>query len=109
MLSFQDQSELQVVIKILDIDDHLPEFDNTNMTIGVRLNVPVDTVIATVKATDKDPDALPIDYKIINMTFESPIKSKSSNNITDVIVLNNVTGEMKIMKNLIHYADGIFR
>ncbi|XP_039748897.1 cadherin-23 [Pararge aegeria] len=104
-----DPSEIQVVIKILDIDDHLPEFDNTNMTIGVRLNVPVDTIIATVKAVDKDPEALPINYKIINMTFESPIKSKSVNNITDVIVLNNVTGEMKIMKNLIHYADGIFR
>lgn len=79
------------------------------MTVGVRLNVPVDTVIATVKAVDKDPDALAIDYKIVNMSFESPIKSKSLSNITDVIVLNNATGEMKIMKNLIHYADGIFR
>lgn len=97
------------MIKILDIDDHLPEFDSSNMTIGVRLNVPVDTVIATVKAIDKDPDAMTIDYKIMNMTFESPIKSKSSNNVTDVIVINNATGEMKIMKNLIHYADGIFR
>ncbi|XP_050342547.1 cadherin-23 [Nymphalis io] len=104
-----DPTEIQVVIKILDIDDHLPEFESTNMTIGVRLNVPVDTVIATVKAIDKDPDALIIEYKIINMTFESPIKSKSSNNVTDVIVVNNVTGEIKIMKNLIHYADGIFR
>lgn len=97
------------MIKILDIDDHLPEFDSSNMTIGVRLNVPVDTVIATVKAIDKDPDAMTVDYKIINMTFESPIKSKSYNNVTDVIVINNATGEMKIMKNLIHYADGIFR
>ncbi|XP_045446649.1 cadherin-23 [Melitaea cinxia] len=104
-----DLTEIQVVIKILDIDDHLPEFESSNMTIGVRLNVPVDTVIATVKAIDKDPDALSIDYKIINMTFESPIKSKSSNNVTGVIVINNATGEMKIMKNLIHYADGIFR
>ncbi|XP_072941019.1 cadherin-87A [Epargyreus clarus] len=104
-----DPSEIQVLIKILDIDDHLPEFESANLTVGVRLNVPVDTTIATVKAIDKDPDALPIDYKIVNMSFESPIKSKSLNNITDVIVLNNVTGELTIMKNLIHYADGIFR
>ncbi|XP_068630269.1 cadherin-87A [Battus philenor] len=104
-----DPSEIQVLVKILDIDDHLPEFGSQNLTIGVRLNVPVDTDIATVKATDKDPDALPIDYRIVNMSFESPIKSKSLNNLTDVMVLNNVTGELKIMKNLLHYADGIFR
>lgn len=97
------------MVKILDVDDHLPEFESSNMTVGVRLNVPIDTIIATVKAVDKDPDALPIVYKIVNMSFESPIKSKSLSNITDVIVLNNSTGEMKIMKNLIHYADGIFR
>ncbi|KAL0840760.1 hypothetical protein ABMA28_015943 [Loxostege sticticalis] len=104
-----DPSEIQILVKILDVDDHLPEFESSNMTVGVRLNVPIDTIIATVKAVDKDPDALPIVYKIVNMSFESPIKSKSLSNITDVIVLNNSTGEMKIMKNLIHYADGIFR
>lgn len=107
--TFQDPSETQVLIKIIDIDDHLPEFERTNMTIGVRLNVPIDTVIGNVKATDKDPDALPIIYNIVNMTFESPIKGKSLNNITDVIILNNSTSDLKIMKNLIHYADGIFR
>lgn len=79
------------------------------MTVGVRLNVPIDTVIATVKAVDKDPDALPIHYKFVNMTFESPIKGKSLNNVTDVLTLNNLTGDIKIMRNLIHYADGIFR
>ncbi|CAG9785326.1 unnamed protein product [Diatraea saccharalis] len=104
-----DPTEIQILVKILDVDDHLPEFDSANMTVGVRLNVPIDTVIATVKAIDKDPEALPILYTIVNMSFESPIKSKSLNNITDTITLNNVTGELKIMKNLIHYADGIFR
>ncbi|XP_049865838.1 cadherin-23 [Pectinophora gossypiella] len=104
-----DPSEIQVLIKLIDIDDHLPQFDTVNMTIGVRLNVPIDTMIASVKAIDKDPDALAIDYKIVNMSFESPIRTRSISNITDVIILNNVTGELKIMKNLIHYADGIFR
>lgn len=98
-----------MLIKVIDIDDHLPEFGNINMTIGVRLNVPIDTSIATLKAVDKDPDAIAINYITVNMSFESPIKSKSLNNITDVIVLNNITGELKVMKNLIHYADGIFR
>ncbi|XP_045493126.1 cadherin-23 [Colias croceus] len=104
-----DPSEIQIAIKILDIDDHLPQFDTTNVTIGVRLNVALGTTIALVKAIDKDPDALPIDYKIVNMSFESPIKSKSLNNVTDVIVVNDTTGELRIMMNLIHYADGIFR
>ncbi|CAH2991920.1 unnamed protein product [Chilo suppressalis] len=102
-------SEIQVLIKVLDVDDHLPEFESANMTVGVRLNVPIDTNIATVKAIDKDPEALPILYTIVNMSFESPIKSKSLSNVTDTIELNNATGELKIMKNLIHYADGIFR
>ncbi|KAI5631942.1 cadherin domain-containing protein [Phthorimaea operculella] len=104
-----DPSEIQILIKLIDIDDHLPEFESLNMTVGVRLNVPIDTNVATIKAIDKDPDALPIRYEIVNMTFESPIKSKSSSNISDVIMLNNETGELKIMRNLIHYADGIFR
>ncbi|KAI8428429.1 hypothetical protein MSG28_007246, partial [Choristoneura fumiferana] len=42
-------------------------------------------------------------------TLQSPIKARSSNNVSDVIVLNNATGDLRIMKNLIHYADGIFR
>lgn len=104
-----DPSEIQVMVKIIDIDDHLPEFGSVNMTVGVRLNVPIDTLIATVKAVDKDPDARPINYSIVNITFESPIKGKSLNNITDVILLNNATGDLRIMKNLIHYADGTFR
>ncbi|XP_047515658.1 cadherin-23 [Pieris napi] len=104
-----DPSEVQVAIKVLDVDDHLPQFETTNMTIGVRLNVAIDTTIAIAKAIDKDPDALPIDYSVVNVRFESPIKSKSLDNITDVIVINNSSGEMRIMKNLIHYADGIFK
>lgn len=70
--------------------------------------MPVDTTIATVKATDKDPAAMTLDYKIVNVTFESPIK-KNYSNANEVLGINNVTGELKIMKSLIHYADGIFR
>lgn len=58
---------------------------------------------------DKDAEALPIDYRIVNMSFESPIKSKNEHNITDVMSLNKDTGELRIMKNLIHNADGTFR
>ncbi|XP_041976287.1 cadherin-23 [Aricia agestis] len=104
-----DLTEIQVVIKVLDIDDHLPEFESANMTVGVRLNVPVDSIIARVKAVDRDADAKPIRYEIVNISFESPIKSRSVENVTDVIGVNNVTGDLKIMKNLIHYADGLFR
>lgn len=104
----QDPSEIQVLIKLTDIDDHLPEFGSPNITIGVKLNVPIDTTIATVKAMDRDPESLPIDYKVVNISFESPIQ-KEYNNITEVLTLNNMTGELRIMKNLLHYADGIFR
>ncbi|KAG7299357.1 hypothetical protein JYU34_016291 [Plutella xylostella] len=103
-----DTSEIQVVIKINDVDDHLPEFESPNITIGVKLNVPIDTLIGKVKATDRDPEALPINYEIVNITFVSPIQ-KEYKNISQVVVLNNMTGELRIMKNLMQYADGIFR
>lgn len=77
--------------------------------MGVRLNVPIDTVIGTVKAIDRDPESLPIDYKIVDISFKSPIKSLNDSNLSDVISLHNITGELRIMKNLLHYADGIFR
>ncbi|GBP73902.1 Cadherin-23 [Eumeta japonica] len=104
-----DPAEIQVLVKVKDIDDHLPRFMSTNLTVGVRLNVPIDTGIATIKATDEDPEAPPIDYAIVDVTFHSPIRGKSQENVTEVMILNKASGELKIMKNLIHYADGTFK
>lgn len=65
----QDPSEIQVLIKVIDIDDNRPMFVKDNVTIGVRLNVPVDTSILNLEANDIDPDALPIQYDILMANF----------------------------------------
>lgn len=107
-----DLSELQILIKVIDIDDHLPEFEIKDQTIGVRLNIPVDTHIVTVKAIDDDPDALKIDYSLKNVTFVPQYyvrdRSKFSKNLTDLFSLNRETGELKTIKYLSSFVDGYF-
>lgn len=64
-----DPSEVQILIKIQDIDDNLPQFKQHNVTIGVRLNVPIDTLVTSIEATDLDETAAPIKYHILNTSF----------------------------------------
>ena len=66
--------EMQVKIIVQDIDDNSPMFLPTyqNMTLGVRVNAPVYTEITTLKAVDPDPDASPISYNLLNVTFFRP-------------------------------------
>ena len=65
---------MQIKIIVKDIDDNMPRFlpSNYNMTLGVRVNAPVYTEITTLKAVDPDPDALPVQYNLLNVTFLRP-------------------------------------
>lgn len=106
-----DMSEVQVLIKIVDIDDHLPEFVEKSPSIGVRFNVPVDTSLISIAALDKDPDALPISYAISNVTFETQFYKSdnlSTGDFGELFFLNNVTGEVRTAKSLSNYVDGFF-
>lgn len=104
-----DPSHIQVLIKVEDLDDNIPEFVGGNVTVGVRLNVAPHTAVVTLRAADADPGAAPLRYLLAAASFQSPIQEKSLSNVSDVFSLDNVTGELKIVQNLIHYADGIFR
>ena len=63
--------EMQVKIIVKDIDDNLPRFLPSfhNMTLGVRVNAPVYTEITTLKAIDPDPEALQVQYDLLNVTY----------------------------------------
>lgn len=110
--SAYDLSEIRVHIKVIDIDDHLPQFDEKDQTIGVRLNIPIDTHILTVRATDDDPDSLPIMYSIQNVTFVPQYYKKDSSklqlNLTQLFTLNTENGELKTIKYLSNFVDGYF-
>lgn len=107
----KDLSEMEVHVKIIDIDDHLPEFIDKNPSFGVRMNVPVEYTLTNVKAIDKDPDAQPLFYQIVNVTFIPQFYKRDNSsieNVKDLFILNNATAELRTAKNLADFVDGYF-
>lgn len=105
--SKQDPTERQVLIRIIDIDDNRPLFKKENFTIGVRLNVPIDTSLITLEAHDADADALPLKYNMGQASFISLVdQSMSKRSIPPPLSLNNETGEIRTTGPLSNYADG---
>lgn len=103
----QDPSERQILVKILDIDDNKPKFKKENVTLGVRLNVPIDTGLITLEAFDADSDALPINYSTGKASFTSLVDpSMSKREIPSHLSLNPQTGELRTTGSMTSYADG---
>lgn len=107
-----DPSEIQIVIKVLDVDDHLPKFETMEPVIGVRLNIPIDHSISTTQAIDEDPDALPIDYSIQEIEFVPQFYRRDNSTPENLLLtyfsLNNLTGELRTRKSLSDFVDGYF-
>lgn len=122
----QDPSERQVLIKVLDVDDNLPKFIDENLTLGkrllvvkrsilskpcsfsgVRISVPLDTLVATIQATDVDSLAEQITYHITNLTFsnrlESPKEIKSW-----PFFLDQLSGQIRTTSSMASYSEGYF-
>ncbi|XP_017888603.1 cadherin-23 [Ceratina calcarata] len=103
----QDPSERQVLIRVLDIDDNKPKFKKENVTLGVRLNVPIDTSLITLEATDIDSEALPINYSMGKASFTSLVDpAMSKKKIPSQLSLNPQTGELRTTGSMSNYADG---
>lgn len=107
----KDLSEIEVRVKILDIDDHLPDFVEKNPSFGVRMNVPIESPLTIVRAVDQDSDAQPLFYQIVNITFIPQFYKRdnsSIDNVKDLFILNNSTGEIRTAKSLADFVDGYF-
>lgn len=103
----QDPSERQVLVKVIDIDDNKPKFRKNNVTIGVRLNVPIDTSVITLEAFDDDSSAHPINYIMGKVFFTSLAEpSMVKKEIPSYLALNNQTGEIRTTGSMGSYADG---
>ena len=103
----QDPSERQILIKVLDIDDNKPQFKKENVTLGVRLNVPIDTSLITLEAHDPDSDALSINYIMGNVSFISLVDTTMSRKqIPSHLSLNSETGELRTTGSLATFSDG---
>ncbi|XP_059614956.1 cadherin-23 [Phlebotomus argentipes] len=105
-----DMSEIQVLIKVRDVDDHLPEFHPANQTLGVRHNVPIDMSLLTVEVSDRDPDALPVSLELVNVTYTPQFykRSNKSHNLRSLFSLDNQTAEVRTLNSLSDYVDGFF-
>lgn len=107
----KDLSEIEVLIKIIDIDDHLPEFVDNNPSFGVRMNIPTDSALISVRATDNDIDATPLFYQIVNVTFVPQFYKRDNSSIgsvKDIFAMNNATAEMRTAKSVADFVDGYF-
>lgn len=107
-----DPSHLRVTVKILDIDDNAPQFENPDSTVGIRINVPIDTVITTLRASDADAEAAPIALSIENVTFVPQFYKRTRKlamgNLVSLFTLNNRTGELRTGGSFADYVDGYF-
>ncbi|KAL5291988.1 hypothetical protein ACFFRR_011017 [Megaselia abdita] len=108
-----DFSEIRIKIDIIDIDDNLPVFTKKDPTIGLRSNAPLTKLITIVNATDKDSTAEPIHYSIVNISFvpqfyKRKSKSERIEDLTDLFILNNMTGELKTGRSFSNFLDGYF-
>lgn len=108
----QDPSNLRVTVRILDIDDNAPQFENPDLTVGIRINVPIDTVITTLRASDADAEAAPIALSIENVTFVPQFYKRTRKlamgNLESLFTLNNRTGELRTGGSFADYVDGYF-
>lgn len=109
-----DFSEIRVKINVVDIDDNLPQFTKKDPTIGLRSDAPLSKLITIVNATDKDSTAEPMYYSIVNVTFvpqfyKRKSKSEQTEDLTDLFILNNITGELKTGRSFGNFLDGYFQ
>ncbi|RZF46512.1 hypothetical protein LSTR_LSTR009294 [Laodelphax striatellus] len=101
----QDTSERQIRIKVSDIDDNLPLFSDNNITIGVRVNVPVDTQLLTLSASDVDADAAPIAYHLESTQFSRPLSPLLNGT---QFAVDSRTGQLLTAAQMTPFSDGHF-
>lgn len=110
----QDPSERQVRVVVRDIDDNVPAFTKDNMTLGVRLNVPIDTSLLTLEAVDVDADSAPMRYSLAAASFHAlPASSGAAGADLDeqargVFRLDAETGELRTAASMQQFVDGYF-
>ncbi|XP_065654188.1 protocadherin-23 isoform X7 [Hydra vulgaris] len=80
-------SALQVIIHVLDINDNPPVFDNNLKEINLSENTPIDTFVTIIRATDVDKKS-------------ELLYSFVSGNEDEVFSIDHYTGQIRTIKNL---------
>jgi hypothetical protein len=107
----EDLSMIQIFVTVIDIDDHLVEFEKMIYSVGIRNSIALNTHIFTVKALDIDSSSLPIIYQLMNVSFSSQFyrrDKKFTEDFSDVFEVNHSTGEILLAKSVTDFVDGVF-
>lgn len=106
---------MRVVVR--DIDDNVPAFSKRNITLGVRLNVPIDTSLLTLEAVDADADSEAMRYWLAGASFH-PLTTPASHAadlapgldelVQGVFRLDAETGELRTAASMQQFVDGYF-
>ncbi|XP_075160515.1 cadherin 74A [Haematobia irritans] len=107
-----DLSQRRIIVSVIDVDDNLPQFEQRDMSVGIRINVPVDSKITTIQVKDLDAEAKPIILTIENVTFVPQFYKRSkkfdTSSLPSLFSLNNRTGELRTSGSFSDYVDGYF-
>ena len=104
----EDPSHIQVQIKLRDVDDHLPRFENPSYVVGVKYTADIHSHLMSFKATDPDvtQSNIPMIYYLSNAQF---IYGKSvRQNVSHVFDLDPTSGLLRNELPLRSFVGGHF-
>ncbi|XP_072001797.1 protocadherin gamma-C5-like isoform X31 [Engystomops pustulosus] len=90
----------QITVIVLDINDNAPVFDQARYKISIPENVPINTLIIKLNATDSDVG--------INSEFTYSIDQRTSLSAKEIFDLNPVTGELFVKGSVDFEASTIY-
>ncbi|XP_072001765.1 protocadherin gamma-C5-like isoform X2 [Engystomops pustulosus] len=90
----------QITVLVLDINDNAPVFDQARYKISVPENVPLNTMIIKLNATDSDEG--------INSEFTYSIDQRSTQSAKQTFDINPVTGEIHMKAPVDFEASTIY-
>ncbi|XP_070819216.1 protocadherin alpha-3-like [Chaetodon trifascialis] len=86
----------EIIINVLDNNDNVPVFSSSLYKIRVSENLPVDTTIVILNATDADEG--------VNSEIEYSLRSKGQDHVLDLFEIDSKTGAI-LVKGKIDYEE----
>jgi hypothetical protein len=106
---FQNLDEIQVKINVQDIDDNSPVFLSKNLgALGVRVNNPIYTEVATLQAIDIDAESGPVQFYIEKIIYFRPRSNLKEIVDKSVFIIDQVTGVLQTNETYARFTDGYF-
>lgn len=92
---------VDILIKVIDVNDNVPRFTRTSFDATVREDTPVGSVVLTLQAVDPDEGE--------NGRLTYAFSSMTSSKVTEYLAISEETGDMYLIKRLDYEKDKSFR